>query len=160
MYGMLYTMSTEANTVQAMSYREKSAWLALAAMGLPFTPYFVWTSVHPPTRPMPDWETFAKFGIALTAQVLIWTLGTLWIRKNSPDDARAPADERDLAISRRAIQVGYSALVAGLCINIGCVFPFTSGGWALINTGIAMIVVAELVRYSVAIWLYRRGCHD
>lgn len=160
MFDILYIMSMAANISDTRPYGEKAAFVALAAMGIPFIPYFTWMSIHPPIKPMPDWDTFITFVAALATQVVIWTLGTVWIRKNSPEDARAPADERDIAISRRSIQTGYSVLVAGMVINIGCVFPFTSGGWKLINTGIAMVVLAELVRDVVAIWCYRRGWND
>lgn len=142
-----------------MPYREKTAWLALAAMGIPYLAYFASMIVWPPVRPMPDWETWAKFGIALVANVAIWSIGAMWLRRTAPDEARAPLDERDVAISRRAIQTGYAVLVSGVVINIGCVFPFTTGGWRLINAGIAMLVLAELVRYGMTIWLYRRGGH-
>lgn len=159
MYDMINIMDAIANTVETMPYREKTAWLALAALGLPYSVYFVWVIVHPPRAPMPDWDSWIVFGVALSVSVLIWVGGAVWLRRGAPDEARAPLDERDLAISRRSIQTGYSILVSGLVINIGCVFPFTTGGWKLINSGIAMLVLAELVRYSMAVWLYRRGGH-
>lgn len=156
---ILNTMSISTDLVTSTPYRERAAWLALVAMGLPFSAYFGWTIADPPAAPMPDWTTFSRFGAALAAQIAIWSIGTWWLRKRHPEDAAAPLDERDRAISRRSIQTGYGILFAATCINIGCVFPFTAGGWKLINSGLASIVVAEVVRSAMVIWLYRRGFH-
>lgn len=152
-------MESIQDSVASMPYRERAAWLALCAMGLPFTAYFAWVIAVPPTAAMPDWATFTRFGVSLALQIAIWSLGTLWLRRRHPEDASAPLDERDLAISRRSIQTGYSILFAATCINIGCVFPFAQGGWKLINVGLASIVLAEMVRNAAVIWLYRRGFH-
>ena len=70
----------------------------------------------------------------------------------------APADERDRAISRRSLGAAYYVLIAGV-ILVGCVMPFQSAGWRLINAAVAAIVLAEVVRYGVAAYCYRRGFH-
>ena len=51
------------------------------------------------------------------------------------------------------------ACVIQLLILVGCVMPFTSGGWKIVNTAIFMIVIAQVVRDGLSTWSYRRGWH-
>ncbi len=73
----------------------------------------------------------------------------------SPEEARTPPDERDRAITSRSITFAYYVLIAGM-ILVGCIMPFNSGGWRIINAALAMIVAAELVHYGVIVVSYRR----
>jgi len=41
-------------------------------------------------------------------------------------------------------------------ILVGCVMPFNSGGWKIVNAALFMIVAAEVVHYGVAAVSYRR----
>jgi len=34
--------------------------------------------------------------------------------------------------------------------------PFNSGGWKIINTAVAVIVIAEVVHYVTVVFSYRR----
>ena len=142
-----------------MPYREKVAWLSLIAMAVTFGPYFALMAIAPPTEPLPDLRSMGWFAAAAGTQMLILGGGHLWLRIRSPHDARAPADERDRAITRRSVGVAYYVLIAGM-ILVGCVMPFNSGGWTLINAGVLMIVLAEVVHHGVAVWGYRRGWND
>jgi hypothetical protein len=139
-----------------MPYREKVAWLSLIAMAVTFGPYFTLTAIAPPTEPLPDLRAMGLLAATLVAQMLILGAGHLWLRIRSPQEARAPADERDRAITRRSLGVAYYVLIAGM-ILVGIVMPFNSGGWTLINAAVVVIVLAEVVHYGVAVWSYRRG---
>jgi hypothetical protein len=55
----------------------------------------------------------------------------------------------------RSIRSAYYLLIVGM-ILVGCVMPFHSSGWAIINAALFMIVAAELVHYSVVVFSYRR----
>ncbi|MDF1809471.1 MAG: hypothetical protein P1U42_07235 [Phycisphaerales bacterium] len=90
--------------------------------------------------------------------LLILGAGHLWLPKQSPDDAKAPLDERDRAIQLRSTGAAYKVLLVGM-ILVGCVMPFTSGGWKIVNTAIFMIVIAQVVHDGLSIWSYRRGWH-
>jgi hypothetical protein len=142
-----------------MPYREKVAWLSLIAMAVTFGPYFTLTAIAPPSELLPNLRALGVLAATAVAQMLILGAGHLWLRIRSPQDARAPADERDRAITRLSIGVAYYVLIAGM-ILVGVVMPFNSGGWTLINAAIAMIVLAEVVHYGVTVWSYRRGWHD
>jgi len=156
MFDILYIMSIKANISSTMPYREKTAWLSLIAMGITIGPYLIWMRIAPPTKPLPDLETMSLFATAVVAQVLLMGGGHLVLRLRSPEEAKSPPDERDRAISLRSVSIAYHVLIVGM-ILVGCVMPFNSGGWKLINTAVAVIVLAEAVHYGITIWGYRRG---
>ncbi len=141
-----------------MSHRERVAWLSLIAMAVTFGPYFALVAMTPP-EPMPDLRALWVFAAAMTVQMLILGGGQLWLRIRSPEDARAPADERELEIGRRSLGAAYYVLIAGMIV-VGCVMPFNSSGWALVNASVAAIVLAESVHHGVALCGYRWGWND
>ncbi len=151
-------MSKILYMVDTAAHREKVAWLSLLAMAVAFVPYFIWMTIDPPAAAMPDFGTMRLFAGAVVVQVVILVIGHAWLRWRSPDDARAAADERDRAIEFRSRRAAYYVLISGVVL-VGCVMPFTSGGWRLINASIAAIVLAEVVHYSLTVWGYRRGWH-
>jgi hypothetical protein len=137
-------------------YREKTAWLSLIAMALTFGPYFATVAVTPfQSRALPDLRQLALFAVAAIAQGIILGAGRLWLGRTSPQDARTPADERDRAITRRSIGAAYYVLIAGTIV-VGCVMPFSSSGWAIVNAAILTIVAAEVVHYAIVVVDYRR----
>jgi hypothetical protein len=145
-----------ANITVPMSHREKAAWLSLLAMALAFVPYFVHAALHPPTDPLPDLGEMGRFAAAVAAQIVVLAVGHAWLRLRAPEDARAPADERDRAIASRSLRIAYPALIVGMVL-VGCVMPFHAGGWRLIHAGILMIVIAEVIHHGAIVWSYRRG---
>ncbi|MCP9874363.1 hypothetical protein KBY92_12490 [Synechococcus sp. Cruz CV-v-12] len=128
-------------------------------MAATFGPFLVWVAVAPPTRPLPDLRTMGFFAVAGVVQMLLLAAGWLWLRIASPTEAIAPPDERDRAIARRSVSAAYNVLIAGMIV-VGCVMPFNSGGWTLVSTAVAAIVLAQTVHYGLSIWCYRRGWHD
>lgn len=139
-----------------MPYREKIAWLSLLAMAVAFGPYFAAAALGSHAhQAMPNLHQLGLFGLTVVVQVFILAVGHLFLRKASPDDARTPMDERDRAIMHRAMSIAYYVLIAGM-IQVGCVMPFYSGGWAVVNAALFMIVAAEAVHYGVVALSYRR----
>lgn len=65
-------------------------------------------------------------------------------------------DERDLAIAQRATSVAYGVLMAGF-LYVGMMLPFTHGGWYLVHSALAAIVLAELVHSGLVVRGYRRS---
>jgi hypothetical protein len=142
-----------------MSHRERVAVLSLLAMAVTYGPYFTWMSLVPPTAPLPDLRTMSLFAATSITQALLLGAGHLCLRWWWPDDARAPSDERDRAIDRRALRIAYYVLMSGT-ILVGGVMPFQVAGWQLVNAAIFMVVLSEVVHYAAALWGYRRGWHD
>ena len=138
-----------------MPYREKTAWLSLVAMLVTFGPYFVFVALRSPgSDAVPDLGQLALFGLTAVVQTIILGTGHLVLRRGSPDDARTPPDERDREIIRRSISYAYYVLIAGM-ILVGCVMPFNSSGWAIINAALFMIIASELVHYGAIVAGYR-----
>jgi hypothetical protein len=139
-----------------MPYREKTAWLSLLAMIATFGPYFTIVAMRSgPSDPMPNLRQLGLFAVIAIVQMLILGVGHLYLRRGSVQEARLPPDERDQAITRRSISSAYYVLIAGM-ILVGCVMPFNSSGWSIVNAALFMIIAAEAVRYGVAVFSYRR----
>ena len=139
-----------------MPYREKTARLSLIAMALAFGPYFVIVaSGRFRSGGLPDLRQLGLYAVAATVQVLMLCAGHFFLRRWSPEDAQTAPDERDLAIMRRSVSFAYYVLIAGMIV-VGCVMPFVTSGWAIINAAFLMIVAAEVVHYGVVVLSYRR----
>ena len=139
-----------------MPYREKTAWLSLIAMVVTFGPYFAMTAARShPVEAMPNLRQLELFGITAIVQMLILGMGHLYLRRGSPKHERMPLDEREQTIMRRSVNSAYYVLIAGM-ILVGCVMPFNSSGWSIINAALFMIIAAEVVHYAVVVFSYRR----
>lgn len=139
-----------------MPYREKTAWLALIAMGTAFAPYFaLLASGMVPAGPMPDLRQLALYAGVAAIQVLVLGLGHWYLRRSAPADARVPPDERDRAIMAHSTRIAYYILMAGM-ILVGIVMPFEADGWRIVHAAIFWIVVAQLVQNGIVVFAYRR----
>ena len=56
---------------------------------------------------------------------------------------------------RRSVTFAYYVLIVGM-ILVGCVMPFHSSGWEIVNAALFMIVAAEIVHYAIIVISYRR----
>lgn len=138
-----------------MPYKEKIAWLYLIAMAVTFGPYFTLAALSPPGDALPNFRQLGLYAFASIVQLLILGAGHLYFRFKSPEDARAPSDERDRAIAQRSTTFAYNLLLGGM-ILVGGIMPFLSSGWAIVNAAIFMMAAAEFVRHSLAVVSYRR----
>jgi hypothetical protein len=140
-----------------MSYQEKLAWLSLTAMTLTFGPYFaVAGRASAMDRPMPNLHLLWLFAIAAGVQVVMQGFGRLWLRHQERLEGGIQVpDERDRAIEHRSVRAAYGVLLAGM-ILVGCIMPFNSAGWRIVNAALAMIVASEVVHYATVVFSYRR----
>ena len=139
-----------------MPYREKFAWLSLVAMVLTFGPYFAYVAWRMPLPDTPNLQLLALYALTCLVQLIILGIGTLVLRARTPRDDRGRPDERDNAIGRRSFVAGYGVLLAGMIV-VGGIMPFLFHGWTLVNAALKLIILAEIVRYGVVIWGYRRA---
>ena len=137
-----------------MPYREKTAWLTLAAIVITFTPYFMIVAATPPNA-VSTVRQLGIFAIVVVVQVIILAVGHAYLALSAPQEVRIPPDERDRAISTRSITAAYYVLIVGMVL-VGCVMPFSAGGWKIVNAALFTIVLAELVHYGTAIASYRK----
>ena len=136
-----------------MSFREKSAWISLILILLVFGPYF-WLvgrsfagvgHVHAGTQ-------FALITLFFVLEIVLH----IAIGVQSPRDARAPKDEREILIELRATRVAFYVLFAGALFSI-FTMHFRPTVWMLSQFVLLSIVIAELVKFASQIALFRRG---
>jgi hypothetical protein len=94
------------------------------------------------------------FAVAAVVQAMILGAGHLYLRRGAVQEARMPLDERDEAIKRESISWAYYVPIAGT-IAVGCVMPFNSSGWSIVNAALFMMIAAEMVHYGVVVFSYR-----
>lgn len=140
-----------------MPYREKLAWMTLVGLAVCYGPYFALTHGSPLLdRPLPNLELMKLFAWAAGGNAVWAIVGRLVLRMTTPRDERGPADERDLAVERRANTFAYYVLM-GCALYVGGFLPFTTSGWHIVNAMVASVVVAELVQQVLIVTGYRRG---
>jgi amino acid transporter len=143
-----------------MAYREKLAWIELVGMALAYGAYFIAVAMVGPLAPGRE-ATLTYVGLfaaATLVRLLILGIGWLVLRARSGADARARPDERDRAIARRGASVAYYVLLS-LMLWVGVMKPLIESGWAVANSALAAIIIAEIVRETIAVLSYRRGWH-
>jgi hypothetical protein len=139
-----------------MPFREKIAWLSLAALGAAYIPYFMVVQAGTyDGAPAPNMPLLMLLAAVSLLRVMILGGGWLLLRNGAPEDARTPPDERDLAISSRAMTTGYYVLTAGMIV-VGGIMPFTDSGWKIVNAAILMLVIAEGAQHAIVAVSYRR----
>lgn len=136
-----------------MPFREKFAWLALAAMLVTVGPYFTLAAMD--QLPDSTGQRLAAYGAAAIAQMAILAAGYLYMFWQTPDEVKAPADEREVFIMHRARTIAYYVMMAGFILS-GCIMPFGATGWRIVNASLFMIVVSEAVYYGGVVLQYRR----
>lgn len=138
-----------------MSFREKSAWIALIAYGVVFGGYFynLWQG----------WDARYAAGLSLGLMVgavvmlVIITVGlTIVAIFFNPRAANAPADERETLIELKAERIASYTLSVGVVCLIGALLM----GWSGIlvaNLLLAAMVISEIVKALAQIAHFRAG---
>ena len=138
-----------------MSFREKSAWIALTSYGLVFGAYFSLLAQSWDERYGPG-LSIGLMVAAVIALIAIAAALTILAAITSPKEANAPADEREQLIDLKAERLSSYALSTCVVLLIGALLV----GWngiLVANLLLASMVVAELVKALAQIIAYRRG---
>lgn len=152
-------MTSMTSRADAMSYRERVAWLSLFAMAATLGPYLAMTAMDSAAgNAIGHTSLLIRFGTAASANALILGAGHLILRLRFTEDAGAPADERDRAIELRSTRAAYYVLIVAMIV-VGIVMPFSEEGWGIVNAAVGAVFLAELVHYGMAVHSYRRGWH-
>ncbi len=138
-----------------MSFREKSAWIALVTYGVVFGGYFLVL--------FQNWQDsygrFLSIGLlvgAVIALIVIATVLTIVAALLNPKEANAPADERETLIDLKAERIASYTLSVGVLLMIGALLL----GWnphLVANLLLAALVVSELVKAGAQIAYFRAG---
>lgn len=138
-----------------MAFREQSAWWMMAVWAAVLG-WYVWAmapwqwtlhSVSAPLKPV-LWVT----GLVIVGSVVVQAV--LAVRR--PDEAQAPADERERAILDRAGR--WSGFVLSLLVVLSLLHYFKHGhGDLLFHTLFASLILASMAEQVGQILLFRRG---
>ena len=139
-----------------MSFREKTHWVALIVILAAFGWYFLQLHTVLPHGPgniaaSGGLLTGVTIGIILAMSVVIGIIAAM-----NPREAHMKDDERDRAIHWRGTHYAYYPIVIGVWLCIGAIFYGYSAG-TILNSLLAVVVVAEVVRIGSQLWLYRRS---
>jgi len=138
-----------------MSFREKSAWIALVAYGVVFGGYFVTLAQGWDERWARGLSVGLMFG-AVVALVIIAASLTIGAAMLNPRAANAPADEREQLIDLKAERIASYTLSTGVVLLIGALLMGWNG-YLVANLLLAAMVVSELVKAIAQIIAHRRG---
>lgn len=138
-----------------MSFRERSAWIALFAYGLVFGGYFA-ALAHFWNEPGRGPFGAAMLFGAIIALIVVVVALTILSAVISPRDANASADERERMIELKAERIGSYALSAAVVCLIGALLIGWEG-FLVANLLLAAMVVAELAKAGAQIAYFRWG---
>lgn len=140
-----------------MSFREKRAWTTLITLIF----VLILFSLHvPPTRllaPAPDFWVLHLLLAMIATFVAIQIVVAVVLRIRSPQDARAPKDEREQLIELKSRAIAWYLLVT---LSLGGIFVTIHVGANEIGLGFVVLfsfVVAEIVNHAMRIFYHRRG---
>ncbi len=135
-----------------MSFREKSAWISVLSMLGIYGVYFWSVFAH---RQQADGWHF-KLLEAIIALVVMQVVLTVVVAIFSPQEAKAPRDEREKLIELRSMRVAYAGLATS--VALACFFGAFDPP-ILFNTNalLFILVTAEVLRSACQIIQYRRA---
>ncbi len=136
-----------------MSFREKSAWITLLTVLVCFGVYFgaVVGGLTPPGLH----AVHLLLGCVIVLVVLQIALHII-AAATSPNDARAPADERERLIQMRSHTIGYYVLVV-LILSLGIPGHLGHSVPEMLNFALLDLVIATLAVSAAQIVMFRRG---
>jgi hypothetical protein len=138
-----------------MSFREKSAWVALITYGVVFGTYFMtlwrlWDESY--SRGLVIGLTIGSIVMLLIIATTLTTVIALF----SPKEAIAAADERESLIDLKAERISSYVLGIGVICLIGALMADVNGILVAVLLQ-ASLVISELVKAIAQIIYYRRG---
>lgn len=139
-----------------MSFREKSDWISFISLG--FFAIFFWevaNAIVSGTHTTSPYFYFMLFWGLVAVQVVVQVVSHIVLAIRSPKDAKTPLDERERLIHLRAARPAYFLLLSGAFLTIGTLHIGFSA-WQLAHCILFVIWIAELARYGLRLFYYRR----
>lgn len=137
-----------------MSFKEKSAWLMLLALGIATTLYtysVILISKEIGELVPPIMPSLIAYTVIL---VIISVVGHIVLALLSPREANSITDEREKIIFARAGSA--SSFVMGFCIVISLgIYLFTYSGHLLFYTVFGSLILSQLFEYVAQIFYFR-----
>ena len=138
-----------------MTFHEKTRWTALIVDLIIWSWYFSHVAAALPDGPADEMDFLWLAAGATVATIVIHVAALSVFAIRRPKEAEAAPDERERQIERNAGNAAYTLLAIGLVnIVIGSYFGWTK--FETVNAVLAVFVFAEISRYSLEIFAYRR----
>ena len=138
-----------------MTFHEKTRWTALIVDLIIWSWYFAHVAAALPDGPADEMDFLWLAAGATIATIIIHVAAIIVFAVRRPKEAEAAPDERERQIERNAGNAAYTLLAIGLVnIIIGSYFGWTK--FETVNAVLAVFVFAEISRYVLEIFAYRR----
>jgi len=139
-----------------MPYREKKAWITLVVLFAISAIYGV-LMVSAYHVPEPNYYSLGHLLLGAFVAFVVLELVLLFLAARlSPLDPKMPGDERELFIEFRASRIAYFVLIALIIIATFPMIHTHGGNWGFGNLYLGAMVVAEMVRFSMQIYYFRK----
>lgn len=136
-----------------MPFREKTAWISLLSTAGIYAVYF-WSVAH--GGPQGGGDFFGGLLGTIIALVVVQVALTAAAAVLTPNDAKAPRDEREKLIELKATRVAYAGLATS--VAMACFFgAFKPPIIFNANSLLFLLVTAEILRSGCQVIQYRRG---
>lgn len=139
-----------------MSFREKLAWAACLSTIILWGGYLIAIARVIAAGDHISFQFLWIFVGLVIVQAVIMAAVSIIGAVMAPGDARAPTDERERIIARRAASIAYTALILGVVAVIAWMHHGLHGV-PIIFALFGAVALAEAVRYGAQIVGYRRG---
>lgn len=138
-----------------MTFREKTRWTALIVDLIIWSWYFSHVAAALPDGPADEMDFLWLAAGATVATIVIHVAAIIVFAIRRPGEAGAGPDERERQIERSAGNAAYTLLAIGLVnVIIGSYLGWTK--FETVNAVLAVFVFAEMSRYALEIFAYRR----
>lgn len=137
-----------------MSFREKIAWISFVSILLVFGIYFTAVTLAMTGR-FGHVHAFDWFIELVVALVVLQVVLRVIVARRAPQEAKAPADEREQLIGLKADRVAGYVLTVGVFVAIFTIH-LGAGKTELAHAALAAVAVSQLAKYGVMIRLHRR----
>lgn len=139
-----------------MSFREKIHWVTLVTMILAFGWYFLAYPWQIAASPAGVWASAGMLIPVVIGIIVAMTVASAWMAIRTPGEVDVHEDERDRSIHFMGTHYAYYPLVVGVWANIFALF-WGVGPAVQLNLLLATVVLAEIARIGIQLFLYRRG---
>jgi len=140
-----------------MSMRERSAWISVLTTAAVYGFYF-WTVFHGGPTGYAGYLGLlvGSVVVLVVLQIVLTIMVTVAVALRSPQDARAPEDEREKLFALKASRVAHVVLAVGVVSVIGAMF-FGMPRDLAINALFLALILAELAKSAAQIVYFRLG---
>lgn len=143
-----------------MSFREKSTWVTFFLLLVGFVIYFsnAFTVLHGHSHidSQPSPNLFRLFFQLVFWFIVLEIVVHILIAARAPKDANAPLDERERLIALKSMRPAFYVLLVGAFLVIGST-PVDITKYHMAHSILFVVWVAELVRYGMQLYYFRRG---